>query len=121
MKPATKLEYFTADLNYNEIKVTSEDCRIVKIRAYYDICMTFLLLSLLLLSLLSGMPSSLFCHDPNPANPSKLRLNPSLMNTAPLLLPVSKPCCPLVCVTQSGTFYFSLVFINQLFLMVSYV
>lgn len=24
----------------------------------------------------------LFCHDPNPANPSKLRLNPSLMNAA---------------------------------------
>lgn len=31
------------------------DCRIIKIRACYDICMAFLLLSLLLLSLLPGI------------------------------------------------------------------
>lgn len=55
MKPATKQESFAADINYSEIKVTSQDCRIIKIRAYYDICMTFLLRSLLLLSLLPGI------------------------------------------------------------------
>lgn len=54
MKPATKWKSFAEDINYNGIKVTSQDGRIIKIRAYYDICMTFLLQSLLLLSLLPG-------------------------------------------------------------------
>lgn len=73
MKPATKLEYFTADLNYNEIKVTSRTAGSLKLGHTMTLHDIFASELAFCFPCCLEMPSSLFCHDPNPANPSKLK------------------------------------------------